>query len=82
MITTEVQRCGSTFLIGVSGELDAAAAPVLQQALDQVTVQERVLMIALHGVSTTPSSAWPLDINTICLWAPQTPWWCGASVRG
>ncbi|AWZ05236.1 STAS domain-containing protein [Streptomyces sp. ICC1] len=50
MTTTEVQRCGSTFLIGVSGELDAAAAPVLQQALDQVTVQERVLMIDVHGV--------------------------------
>ncbi|MCY0938091.1 STAS domain-containing protein, partial [Streptomyces sp. H34-S4] len=50
MITTEVQCCGSTFLIGMSGELDVAAALVLQRALGQVTVQERVLMIDLHGV--------------------------------
>ncbi|MCY0931489.1 STAS domain-containing protein [Streptomyces sp. H27-H1] len=50
MITTEVQRCGSTLLVGVSGDLDAAAASLLQQALEQVTVHERVLMIDVHRV--------------------------------
>ncbi|MFJ6486423.1 MULTISPECIES: hypothetical protein [unclassified Streptomyces] len=37
MITTEIQRCGATLLVGVSDDLDAAAVPILQQALDQVT---------------------------------------------
>ncbi|MCX4631320.1 STAS domain-containing protein [Streptomyces sp. NBC_01443] len=45
--------------------MGAAAAPVLQQALDQVTVQERVLMIDLHGVVFMDSAGllMPLDLH-------------------
>ncbi|MGP3690964.1 STAS domain-containing protein [Streptomyces sp. IBSNAI002] len=56
MITTEVQRCGSTLLIGVSGDLDAAAAPVLQGALAQGAVHEGVLMVDLQGVAFMDSA--------------------------
>ncbi|MEU2835088.1 STAS domain-containing protein [Streptomyces lavendulae] len=52
MTSTEVQRCGSTFLIGISGALDEGTALVLQQALDQVTAHDRVLMIDVHGVAS------------------------------
>ncbi|WP_229851318.1 STAS domain-containing protein [Streptomyces roseolus] len=52
----KAQRCGNTVLIGASGELDMAAAPVLQQALDRVTADDRVLMIDLHGVAFMDSA--------------------------
>lgn len=56
MISMEAQRCGDTVLVGVSGELDAAAAPVLRRALEQVTADDRVLMIDLHEVTFMDSA--------------------------
>lgn len=52
VITTEVQRCGNSLLIGVDGHLGEQADIALQQALDQVTASDRDLMIDLHNVTS------------------------------
>ncbi|MET9324848.1 STAS domain-containing protein [Streptomyces sp. NPDC003038] len=50
MITTDVQRYG-TVLVSVTGTLDEDAGAALQRALDDVTRDERDLMVDLHGVT-------------------------------
>ncbi|WP_272263166.1 STAS domain-containing protein [Streptomyces xanthophaeus] len=47
----DVQRCGSSLLISANGELDEGAGEVLQRALDHVTMDERDLLLDLHGVA-------------------------------
>lgn len=51
MITTDVQHCGSSVLISAGGRLDEHAGMLLQQALDDVAVDARDLMVDLHGVT-------------------------------
>lgn len=51
----DVQYCGSSVLAGVSGELDEDAGAALQRALDDVTGDERDLMVDLHGVTSMDS---------------------------
>ncbi|MEU9236091.1 STAS domain-containing protein [Streptomyces subrutilus] len=48
MITTDIQRNG-TVLVSVTGTLEEDAGPALQRALDNVTADERGLMVDLHG---------------------------------
>ncbi|WP_331747343.1 hypothetical protein OG365_40315 (plasmid) [Streptomyces sp. NBC_00853] len=48
MITTNVQRHG-TVLVSVTGALDEDAGAALQQALNDVTADERDLEVDLHG---------------------------------
>ncbi|MBT2481976.1 STAS domain-containing protein [Streptomyces sp. ISL-94] len=55
MITTGVQHCGSSVLVSVGGGLDEDAGAVLQQALDDVAVDARDLMVDLHGVVSMDS---------------------------
>ncbi|KOU27412.1 hypothetical protein ADK53_37185 [Streptomyces sp. WM6373] len=55
MITVDVQHCGGSVLLSVSGELDGAADETLQQALDSVTAWERDLLVDLHGVAAMDS---------------------------
>lgn len=50
MITTDVQNCGSSVLISAGGKLDEHAGVVCQQALDDIAVDTRDLMVDLHGV--------------------------------
>ncbi|MGW0564630.1 STAS domain-containing protein [Streptomyces sp. NPDC003016] len=52
LITMDVQYCGSSVLAGVSGELDDDAGAVFQRALDDVTGDERDLIVDLHGVTS------------------------------
>ncbi|MEU6760714.1 STAS domain-containing protein [Streptomyces sp. NPDC046685] len=47
MITTNIQRNG-TILVSVTGTLDEGVGPALQRTLDDVTVDERDLMVDLH----------------------------------
>ncbi|MEW2136590.1 STAS domain-containing protein [Streptomyces sp. NPDC005409] len=47
MITTNIQRNG-TVLVSVTGTLDESVGPALQRALDDVTVDERDLIVDLH----------------------------------
>ncbi|OEJ35168.1 STAS domain-containing protein [Streptomyces subrutilus] len=56
MITMDVQHCGSTALIRVGGKLDEHAGVVLQQALDDVDVDARDLMVDLHGTVAMDAS--------------------------
>ncbi|MFG2985584.1 STAS domain-containing protein [Streptomyces sp. NPDC048258] len=56
MITTDVRNCGSSILISAEGRLDEHAGVVLQQALDDVAVDARDLMVDLHGVVTMDAS--------------------------
>ncbi len=51
MITVDVQHCGISVLISASGELDAGAGERLRQALDDVTADERDLLVDLHNVA-------------------------------
>ncbi|MDX2389568.1 MULTISPECIES: STAS domain-containing protein [unclassified Streptomyces] len=55
MITVDVQHCGGSVLLSVSGELDEDADETLQQALDDVTACERDLLVDLHGVAVMNS---------------------------
>ncbi|WP_308379998.1 STAS domain-containing protein [Streptomyces sp. ISL-43] len=48
--TTETERRGNTVLISFIGNLDAAAAPALHQALRDITADIAVLMVDLHHV--------------------------------
>ncbi|MBT2446207.1 anti-sigma factor antagonist [Streptomyces sp. ISL-43] len=48
MITTNVQRHG-TVLVSITGALDEDAGAALQRALNDVTSDERDLMVDLHG---------------------------------
>ncbi|MFG2713409.1 STAS domain-containing protein [Streptomyces goshikiensis] len=50
-ITVDVQHCGGSVLLSVSGELDEDAGAALQEALDGVTACERDLLVDLHGVT-------------------------------
>lgn len=56
MITTDVRHCGSSVLISAEGTLDEEAGAVLQQALDDVAVDARDLMVDLHGVVAMDAS--------------------------
>lgn len=47
-LTTETERRGSTVLISIIGDLDAAAAPALRQALRDITPDTTALMLDLH----------------------------------
>lgn len=51
----EVQRHGGTLWLGVRGSIDADAAPLLHEALDEATPDEWVLMIDVHGVGSMDS---------------------------
>lgn len=51
----DVQRNGSSVLVGASGDLTEDAGPALQLALDHVTADERDLVIDLHGVVSMDS---------------------------
>ncbi|MEU9305739.1 STAS domain-containing protein [Streptomyces sp. NPDC048269] len=51
----DVQRCGSSVLVGASGNLGEDAGAAFQRALDQVTAGERDLVIDLHGVVSMDS---------------------------
>lgn len=51
LITTDIQRNG-TVLVSITGTLDEDAGTVLQRALDDVTADERDLMVDLHGAVT------------------------------
>ncbi|MFJ7272612.1 STAS domain-containing protein [Streptomyces sp. NPDC099050] len=51
----DVQHCGSSVLLSVTGELDVDAGAALQHALDDVTSDERDLMVDLHGVVSMDS---------------------------
>ncbi|MGW0395926.1 STAS domain-containing protein [Streptomyces sp. NPDC003042] len=55
MITTDVQHCGSSVLVSAGGQLDEDAGAALQQALDDVAVDARDLMVDLHGVVSMDS---------------------------
>ncbi|MER5758780.1 STAS domain-containing protein [Streptomyces sp. NPDC002082] len=46
----DVQHCGSSVLVTLGGELDEDAGAALQEALSDVTVYERDLMVDLHGM--------------------------------
>ncbi|MFF1411258.1 STAS domain-containing protein [Streptomyces sp. NPDC058289] len=46
-----VQHCGSSVLVSADGKLDEDAGEVLQRALDHVTMDERDLLVDLHGVA-------------------------------
>ncbi|MFI6149725.1 STAS domain-containing protein [Streptomyces sp. NPDC051109] len=52
MITLDVQHCGTSVLVSVSGQLDGASGTVLQRTLDHVAAGERILMVDVHAVST------------------------------
>ncbi|MGW7450022.1 hypothetical protein [Streptomyces sp. NPDC054787] len=52
LITTSIQRNG-TVLISITGTLDECVGPALQRALDDVTVDERDLMVDLHQAQST-----------------------------
>ncbi|MFF9980417.1 STAS domain-containing protein [Streptomyces erythrochromogenes] len=54
MITTDIQSNG-TVLVSVSGTLDEDAGAALQRALDDVTVDERDLLVDLHGAASMDS---------------------------
>ncbi|WP_328672622.1 STAS domain-containing protein [Streptomyces sp. NBC_00328] len=56
LITMEVERHGGTVLLGITGEIDAASAPLLRRALDEVTRDEGVIMIDVHGVGFMDSA--------------------------
>ncbi|MGR4878081.1 STAS domain-containing protein [Streptomyces sp. LARHCF249] len=56
MITTDVQHCGSSVLVSVGGQLDEDAGAALEQALDDVAVDTRDLMLDLHGVASMDSA--------------------------
>ncbi|MFK0017270.1 STAS domain-containing protein [Streptomyces sp. NPDC091027] len=45
-----VQRCSSSVLISIDGELDEDAGEALRQALEHVTTAERDLLVDLRGV--------------------------------
>lgn len=64
-LTTETERRGNTVLITLSGHLDGAAAPALQQALRDVTVDTAVLMVDLHEMPfmDTPGLLLLLDLH-------------------
>lgn len=51
----DVQHCGSSVLLSVTGELDQDAGAALQHALDDVSGDERDLMVDLHGVMSMDS---------------------------
>ncbi len=51
LVTVDVQHCGSSVLVRVTGKLDGAADNTLQQALDGVTACQRDLLVDLHGVA-------------------------------
>lgn len=51
MITVDVQQCGSTVLIGASGNLDETAGEALQEALEGVTTYARDVLVDLHGIA-------------------------------
>ncbi|MFG2988428.1 STAS domain-containing protein [Streptomyces sp. NPDC048257] len=61
MISTDVRRCGSSVLVSRGGELDEQAGPVLRQALDDIVVDARDLMVDLHGARSM-NSAGPLHL--------------------
>ncbi|MFD3549194.1 STAS domain-containing protein [Streptomyces sp. NPDC058655] len=46
----DVQHCGYSVLVGAKGELDEDGGAVLQRSLDDVTADERDLLVDLHGV--------------------------------
>ncbi|RST08693.1 STAS domain-containing protein [Streptomyces sp. WAC07149] len=50
MITMGVQRCGSSVLAAVSGDLDEGADSELQEVLDGFNGYERDLMIDVHAM--------------------------------
>ncbi|MEU9182038.1 STAS domain-containing protein [Streptomyces sp. NPDC048550] len=55
MIATDIQRSG-TVLISVTGTLDEDAGPALRRALNDVTADERELMVDLHGAVSMDSA--------------------------
>ncbi|WP_405760651.1 STAS domain-containing protein [Streptomyces sp. NBC_00045] len=55
MTTTNVRRYG-TVSVSVNGTLDEDAGPALQRALDNVTADERDLMVDLHGAMSMDSA--------------------------
>ncbi|MEU4728933.1 STAS domain-containing protein [Streptomyces sp. NPDC023588] len=85
MITTQVQHCGGSVLVRVGGELDEEAGAVLQQALDDIAIDARDLMVDLHGVVSMDSGGLlhllELHRRAECLglrvlvigWQPQPP---------
>ncbi|MFG2395111.1 STAS domain-containing protein [Streptomyces lavendulae] len=50
MISTELQRRGSTLFIGLNGDLDVAGGPGCIRWLDQMVPGDRTLLIDLHGI--------------------------------
>ncbi|MFD7261697.1 STAS domain-containing protein [Streptomyces sp. NPDC059874] len=46
-----VQHCGISVLVSAVGELDEGAGETLRRALDEVTSDERDLLVDLHGVA-------------------------------
>ncbi|MEV7416319.1 STAS domain-containing protein [Streptomyces sp. NPDC089919] len=52
MIITDVQHCGTSTLINISGHLDHASATPLERAIDSLTGYERDLMLDVHGMTS------------------------------
>lgn len=49
-MVTETEHRGNAMLLTLTGDLQAASAPVLNQALREVTGEVEVVMVDLHGV--------------------------------
>ncbi|MER5277022.1 STAS domain-containing protein [Streptomyces sp. NPDC002809] len=54
--TTALRRTGSSVLVSAAGELDAAAAPLLEQVLDVVQPSTDVLLLDVHDVQFMDSA--------------------------
>ncbi|MEU9094943.1 STAS domain-containing protein [Streptomyces sp. NPDC048428] len=54
--TTALQRTGSSVLVSAAGDLDAAAAPFLEQVLNDVQPSADVLLLDVHDVQFMDSA--------------------------
>ncbi|WP_329448353.1 hypothetical protein OG906_35245 (plasmid) [Streptomyces sp. NBC_01426] len=93
MITVDIDYCGNTVLVSVSGTLDEAAGQALQAALAGVTIDVRDLLVDLHRVTVMNGDGLLhlLDVHrrAECLglrvlvtgWQPQ-PQQCMAQIAG